>query len=308
MSIIRIVHNQENPFVQLNKKALWNENISLKAIGLWARCMSRPDNWRFNVKELVSKIKEGRRAVDGAIGELIEHNYAIRLEHWEKAADGKFDTGGIEYVFFEFPATQEDKDKVLEEFKKSFRHCCFGNRRNGNSRNDELLIHIEKEKEKEEKRTTPTPSKGKRVGEISPPLEEYGCFVKMKKEEYAVLVSTYGEPLIKAMIEEMNDYLLATEKPPYKNYPAAIRQWIRKREKISQNNPYAKGSTLVEDVELVNKIHRKYSHRNDITFGSSYIEFNFGPLNVPHIKFGDKGFREQVLNNLRKMNLPIEGL
>lgn len=137
--IIRIKHNRENPYVTVNKKALWNKNLSLKAIGLWARCISRPDNWQFNVKELASSGLEGRRAIYSAIDELISENYALRLEHYEKAQDGKFTSGGVEYVFFEFAATQEEKDEEIEKFKKSFPQCGFGNRRDGDIRNVPLL-------------------------------------------------------------------------------------------------------------------------------------------------------------------------
>lgn len=154
-SIIRVVHNRENPFVQLNKQALWDQNLSLKAVGLWARCMSRPNDWTFSLKELVDNCKEGRRAVDAAMHELIAANYVYRIEYAERDLNGKFKSGGIEYVFFEFPATEEEKQKRVEEFKKSFRNCCFGNCRNGDCRNVHLLIknntktesetHIEKD-------------------------------------------------------------------------------------------------------------------------------------------------------------------
>lgn len=139
-TIVRVVHNRENPFVQLNKQALWDSNLSLKATGLWARCMSRPNDWRFSITELAGKCKEGRRAIDGAMQELIEHRYACRLEYSERADDGKFKTGGVEYVFFEFPASDEEIAEQLDLFKKSFRHCGFGDCRNGNCRNSKLLI------------------------------------------------------------------------------------------------------------------------------------------------------------------------
>lgn len=160
-TIIRVVHNRENPFVQLNKQALWDNTLSLKAVGLWARCMSRPNDWKFSIKELVNKCKEGRRSVDSAMQELIKANYACRLEYTERAEDGKFKNAGVEYVFFEFPATEEEKAEQLEIFKKSFRNCGFGNCRNGDSRNAHLLIKslTEKEETTEKDNTPLTPSK-----------------------------------------------------------------------------------------------------------------------------------------------------
>lgn len=160
-TVIRVVHNRENPYVQLNKEALWNEKLSLKAIGLWARCMSRKDTWSFNVAELASKCKEGRRAIDSAIHELIDEGYAMRLDYYQKASDGKFSNKGFAYVFFEFAATDEEMDAVIEDFKKRFRDCCFGNLRRGDLRNVELVNNDLEEKidlkKKQQQQTPITP-------------------------------------------------------------------------------------------------------------------------------------------------------
>lgn len=156
-TVIRVIHNRENPFVQLNKQALWDSSLSLKAVGLWARCMSRPTDWTFCISELVKKSKEGRRAIDAAMQELIQANYACRIEYYDRGEDGKFKNGGVEYIFFEFPATEEEKSAQLDIFKKSFRHCGFGNRRNGNCRNDELLIKTYTKIDSKEYITPPTP-------------------------------------------------------------------------------------------------------------------------------------------------------
>lgn len=159
MCIVRVVHNRENPYVVLNKKALWNEKLSLKAIGLWARCMSRPDDWRFNVTELANSGKEGKRAIYTAIDELIREGYALRLDHTEKSEDGKFSGGGVEYVFFEFPPTSEEKQDYIDKFKKSFRQSGFGDSRNGDSRNAPLLSTKEElKKEKKINKEGPTSS------------------------------------------------------------------------------------------------------------------------------------------------------
>jgi len=111
MSIIRIKHNRENPFVQLNKKALWDENLSLQAIGLWARCMSRPDNWIFNISEMVASSKEGKDAIYNTINELIKNGYCLRVQAKNKSS-GLFDK--VEYYFYEFKLSPEE----IEELKK----------------------------------------------------------------------------------------------------------------------------------------------------------------------------------------------
>ena len=82
-SIIRVVHNRENPYVQLNKGALWDSRLSLKAVGLWARCLSKKDDWKFNVRKLASKMKEGKASIYGAMEELIENGYVIKIEYSE---------------------------------------------------------------------------------------------------------------------------------------------------------------------------------------------------------------------------------
>jgi len=139
-TIFRASHNSENPFVQINKNSLWDENLSLTAVGLWARCLSRHNDWRFNIEELTSHCKEGRRAIDSAMKELIAHKYACRFESVLKDEKGKFKNRVIEYVFFEVPATEEDIEKARQDFQIFLGHCGFGNCRAGNCRNDELLI------------------------------------------------------------------------------------------------------------------------------------------------------------------------
>jgi len=128
-TVIRVVHNRENPYVLINKTALRDKRISLRAAGLWARCLSYPNDWKFSIKQLASECKEGKCAIYSTMKELIEYGYVLRIEYYEKGSDGKFMSGrgGIEYIFFEFPATEEEKQEQIEKFKKSFRNSGFGN-------------------------------------------------------------------------------------------------------------------------------------------------------------------------------------
>ena len=75
MSIIRIQHNRENPYIQLNKKDLWDPNLSLEAVGLLARISSKPDDWHINVKELVKSCGCGKEKIYRILDELIKHGY-----------------------------------------------------------------------------------------------------------------------------------------------------------------------------------------------------------------------------------------
>lgn len=93
----------------LNKHALSDPNLSLRARGLWATCLAKPDDWKFSVRHLESELKEGREAILNTIKELITYGYAMRLEHRLKEKNGKMSGVLLEYVFFEFPATHLDK-------------------------------------------------------------------------------------------------------------------------------------------------------------------------------------------------------
>lgn len=147
MSIIRVKHNRENPFVQLNKKALWDENLSLKAVGIWARCMSRPDDWTFSVRELIKNCKEGRTSIYGAIDELIEHGYALRFQHYGDAEEGTVGFQKGEYWFFEFPISEEEKLEYADKFKKSLLRSGFMHAGSVHAENVPLLIKKVKEKD-----------------------------------------------------------------------------------------------------------------------------------------------------------------
>jgi hypothetical protein len=138
-TIIRTIHNKTNPYVQLSKDSLWDQRLSFKAVGLWARCMSRPDDWSFNITEIAKKAGVGRKTVDRILPELIEAGYALRLDAFEKNIHGKFTNRIIEYFFFEFPATEEDKKRCVEEFQKVYGDSHFGKVRESDIQKGALL-------------------------------------------------------------------------------------------------------------------------------------------------------------------------
>lgn len=252
MPIIRSLHNRENPYVQLNKSALWDERLSLKAIGLWARCLSQKDDWRFHVSELVKRTKEGKRAIYSAIDELIEHGYCIKYQ--PRSAD-QAHLADVHYVFLEFCIQGEE----LEELKKSLLRCGFVHAENVLAQNSTLMKKDLNSKTDLQEETHPLPPQGggvrassdalkrrertqmptrSEVNDPEPdkghPKRSYGGYVKLSDPEYRKLCEDHGEDQVKDLIEEMNDYILAQGKK-YKDYAAALRQWFRRRVQDSSN-------------------------------------------------------------------------
>lgn len=312
MSIIRVVHNQENPFVQLNKKALWDTNLSLKAVGLWARCMSRPDNWRFNIKELAANSKEGRRAIDSAISELIDHGYAVRVEYWEKSDDGKFTTKGFEYIFFEFTATEEDKIKVLEEFKKSFRNCCFGNLRDGDLRNEHLLIKKENTNKEETKKEGEGVNAPALLSSFDKKIERQP-HVTTTEEEHKKLETDYGKAIRDESYSVLSDWKLDTPKSKWKKDDnRSIRRWVI--DAIQEKS--SKSKNISVDISLKNKELAKKAEKIFMSYGldssiqlvagNQYIEYSGGQRASDVIEYKDPLFKKKLEHILNKLHIPSQ--
>ncbi len=279
MSIIRVIHNRENPYVQINKQALWNPRLSLKAIGLWAKCLSRPDDWLFHVNELARKGKDKQKAIYSAIDELERERYVLKLKHIEKKETGEFDGGGVQYIFFEFPYTDQERDSLIEELKKSFRHCPFGDVRRGGAPDGTLLKKdstdpsslrsedIEKQKEREG--ALPPPPTPQASGD--PPLFPAFKNIILKKEEFDQLVKEFGEPTVLEKMEALNDYrdLKPKEFKKYGKHALVLRNWIKKdliKNKLEPHNNEASLNGAQKEnfrlnEELVNELKVDYPDR-----------------------------------------------
>lgn len=78
--------------------ALNDDRLSLKACGLWAWLMSKPDNWQISINGIYAQRKEGRDAIRSAITELEDSGYLIRAPQVRKE-DGTY--GSAESVLHE---------------------------------------------------------------------------------------------------------------------------------------------------------------------------------------------------------------
>ncbi len=119
MTIIRTLHNRENPYVMINKKATEDSNLSLRALGLWVKCIAKPDNWTFRIDKMIAESKEGRDAVKNTIKELIENGYCFKVQTTERDESGKILFGKTEYVILEFKANKEEVEILKKQFEEA---------------------------------------------------------------------------------------------------------------------------------------------------------------------------------------------
>lgn len=104
MGVVRVVKN--NHFMVMDKTGLEDPEMSYRAKGLLAYCMSKPDDWTFYNKQLEKASKDGRDGVQSALKELKEKGYMKRIPaHDEK---GKFT--GWETLIYETPLPPEKRE------------------------------------------------------------------------------------------------------------------------------------------------------------------------------------------------------
>lgn len=99
MSIIRVIKDKNNPYLIMNKTALDDKRLSLKAKGLICYLLSKPDNWYINTKDIISNSLDGRASVFASINELVLFGYMYK--HRFRNSNGSFHS--YNYLVYEHP-------------------------------------------------------------------------------------------------------------------------------------------------------------------------------------------------------------
>jgi predicted transcriptional regulator len=225
-SILKIKHGPEKPYVMLDKASLWDKKLSLKAVGLWARLMSRPDDWVIRVSELAVSCDLNKETIYKIINELIKEGYAYRRKIIDPET-GQFLC--FETYVFEVKQSEEDIQKMFPHTEKPY--MGFPDAVNPDTTNIDNTNQIPKGifKESTHTRVPATQEKKLAFGKVS-----------LTPEELLKLHSAYGKPAIDTMIERLNEY--AEIKPKrfkeYGSHAMVIRKWIRMETENKENQPW----------------------------------------------------------------------
>ena len=131
------VRKRPNNFVMLDKTFLEDDRLSFKAKGILAYLLSKPDNWKVIVGNLVKYSKDGKSAVYAGLKELKECGYYVKTPI--RSEDGRR-ISRWESTVYEMP------DSLLSDFQEidneEIENQYFENReRNNNYYNNELNIN-----------------------------------------------------------------------------------------------------------------------------------------------------------------------
>ncbi len=299
MSIIRVSH-QEN-YVVIKKTALEDPRLSFKAKGLWAYCMSRPNNWEFHVSHLATVSKESKTAIYSSFDELIECGYCKREQIFESKGKG----GGrgtfkkLQYTIYEEPQNSNN-----------FSRSGFLNPKDMNAQNQPLLsIEREQVLKKKERERVPAQTPAKPA---PPPLLSFGEKVKLTQEAYDKFCSDHGKEAVKEMICKVNDYLAATGAKPYKDYAAALRNWFLRERNFSKSKEPEKATPkeAEKNARLAEEIIQECKDKGKpgIDSGTGYLELKAGERNLEQVRFDDAEFRSKVKHWFQERGIVLEVL
>lgn len=109
---MKLINEIKENFTMLPNYILQQRNISLKAIGLYSKLSSFPNNWKFTEEGLCSVVKDGKDSVKSAIKELEDLNLFLRF----RARNENGTLGETIFYVSPVPLTEEGKNKIKSRF------------------------------------------------------------------------------------------------------------------------------------------------------------------------------------------------
>ncbi len=187
---------------------LKDKRLSLKAIGLLSIVLSLPDDWHYTVNGLVGIVKDGERAVNGALSELKENGY-LRIEKLYPNKDGR---SKIEYQYIFSETPQDPQNVPLEQDIQNVGLHNVGLQDVGLQN---VGTYKYTNKPNTNKLNTNKQSKHK-----------YGEFqhVLLTDKEHTHLIELYGDSL-DDHIKILDEYIETSGKK-YKNHSLVIQKWV----------------------------------------------------------------------------------
>ncbi len=231
MAVIRVEKNGN--YTTMCNIPLRDKDLSLKAKGLLAMCLSLPEDWVYSVNGLAAISKEGKSGILTALRELEDAGYVTRNQ--TRLSNGRLDAS--EYVIREQKVSPMT-DKPLAENPSTVNLAAEESPTDISLTESEALLSTNKQnKEYTNNRVTK---------EVRHKHGQYGN-VLLSEEELGKLQSEFPYDY-EERIERLSEYMASTGKS-YRNHLATIRNWAR-REKPQKRSYNPSMYEFKEDESL----------------------------------------------------------
>ena len=246
MAIVRVVKNRD--YTVMSNAHIHDKRLSLKAVGLLSIVLSLPDNWHYTVKGLVGSVKDGERAVNGALSELKKCGYLQVNKLYPNSERSKIE---YQYVFYEKP--QGIQNVPLEQDLQNV------DLQNVDLQNVGAYINTNKQSTNKQN----TKELNKNNINVYTRKHKYGEYqhVLLTDKEHTHLVELYGSSLDEH-IKILDEYIETSGKN-YKNHSLVLQKWVHDEwTKRNKNKPvkldskfYTQENTL-SDEDLMKEFNR----------------------------------------------------
>ena len=222
--------NKKENFTSIHNKLINDSRISLKAKGIMLYMLSKPENWKYNPKEIAKNSKDGLDSVYSGIKELIETGYISRTRHSD---------GTVDYFVFE----DVEENDIVDFSKKENPNRENPNRENPNRENpdvykrkntnkERIIVNTELNKETSKSDIDDFINSQDKSEEYKKLLFE---FLKYRKKIRDTVKTTGPIKLLLKHFKTEADLREALEYMDLYNWKTAEPSWIEKK-KNSNNN------------------------------------------------------------------------
>ena len=139
MPIIRVIKDKENPYVMLNKEFIESPELSWKEKGLLAYLLSKPDNWKVYLKQLIKASQNGKESTASAILGLVQKGYIERTQKTKKS--GQF--SGYDYTVYESPGRETRRGLPDAENPETENPTLINNNKTNKQKNNKETLILE---------------------------------------------------------------------------------------------------------------------------------------------------------------------
>jgi len=291
----------EIPWFQVPRCFIRNPNLSLEAKGLMTYLMSHHENFNISIPWVIKTQKISKNKMYRILNECIEEGYLKRetyLERGKKRYRYLISKTGRFKKYLLCPQKQDTEKQDTE---------------NGDAKLDQSLkLDQYKEEEGEGAKRPPplaAPPNPKKKKEVEEKIEVAPHVFLTPSQENALKTRLNGQNIeLKALYLKLSDWKIGKQNFRSKSDYLTIVNWVIdavRADKQGSSKPIKENN-----IEFCKKIAERFPEKiksGDIYVGYKYVDFNFGQR-IEQVGFEENGFKEQCINLLRKMNLPVDGL